>query len=682
MELIENIDKDKNPTVCLNMIVKNESKIITRLLNSVLPVIDCYCICDTGSTDNTVQLIQEFFSNKNINGKIVNEPFKNFAHNRNFALQSCVGMSDYVLFLDADMILKVNNFDKKSLLINDYFFLLQGSESFYYQNTRIIKNNGLFKYVGVTHEYIDSPPNSTSSQIEKDKLFILDIGDGGSKNDKFERDIRLLSEAIVLEPKNERYHFYLANSYHDSGKFEQAIEIYKKRIELGGWEQEVWYSYYRIGLCYKNLNKMEDAICAWMNAYNFSQLRVENLYEIIHHYRNISKHKLAEVFYNIASNVLSKTVDKDKFLFLHNDVYTFKIYYEHTIFAFYNSVKDISEQIIKVLNHSHDSPINSNLFTNMKYYKQVLTANKKINFSNVTKISVNNEDIDFNSSSSCLINSKDGGYIMNVRYVNYYINSGGNYLNCDKNITTYNKYIELDNNFTVTNEKMFESEYDGRRYIGIEDVRIYNDVETNELLFIGTGYHKNEQIGIVNGKYDINKNTLDYNELKSSFTNNGCEKNWVYVDYKNSTHVIYKWHPLQICKINQETNLLDLIENKEMPLIFSHARGSTCGYKYMKKHSLSDCCISMSIEETEIWFVLHLVSYEQPRHYYHMFAVFDNSMNLLRYSAPFKFDGEPIEYCLSLIVEDDRVLINYSNWDRTTSIGVYDKKYIDSLIKY
>lgn len=680
MELIEN--KNANPTLCLNMIVKNESKIIRRLLESVLSIIDCYCICDTGSTDNTVELIQEFFNTKNISGKIVNEPFKNFAHNRNFSLQSCVGMSDYVLFLDADMILKVNNFDKKNLLKNDYFFLLQGSESFYYQNTRIIKNNGLFKYVGVTHEYIDSPPNSTSSQIEKDNLFILDIGDGGSKNDKFERDIRLLCEAIVLEPKNERYHFYLANSYHDSGKFEQAIDIYRKRIELGGWEQEVWYSYYRIGLCYKNLNKMEEAICAWMNGYNFSQLRVENLHEIIHHYRNISKHKLAELFYNIASNIISKTVDKDKFLFLHNDVYTFKIYYEHTIFAFYNSVKDISEQIIKILNHSHDSSINNNLFTNMKYYKQVLTSNKKINFNNVTKISVNNEDIDFNSSSSCLIKSKDGGYIMNVRYVNYYINSGGNYLNCDKNITTYNKYIELDNNFSVINEKMFESEYDGRRYIGIEDVRIFNDVETNELLFIGTGYHKNEQIGIVNGKYDINKNTLDYNEVKSSFSNNGCEKNWVYVDYKNSTHVIYKWHPLQICKINQETNLLDLIENKEMPLIFSHARGSTCGYKYTKKISLDDNCISMSMEETEIWFVLHLVSYEQPRHYYHIFAVFDNSMNLLRYSAPFKFDGEAIEYCLSLIVEDDRVLINYSNWDRTTTIGVYDKTYIDSLIKY
>ena len=47
------------PTLCLNMIVKNESKIITRLLESVLPIIDTYCICDTGSTDNTIEVIEK-----------------------------------------------------------------------------------------------------------------------------------------------------------------------------------------------------------------------------------------------------------------------------------------------------------------------------------------------------------------------------------------------------------------------------------------------------------------------------------------------------------------------------------------------------------------------------------------------------------------------------------------------
>ena len=44
------------PKICLNMIVKNESKVITRLLESVSPIIDTYCICDTGSTDDTKEI--------------------------------------------------------------------------------------------------------------------------------------------------------------------------------------------------------------------------------------------------------------------------------------------------------------------------------------------------------------------------------------------------------------------------------------------------------------------------------------------------------------------------------------------------------------------------------------------------------------------------------------------------
>ncbi len=123
-----------------------------------------------------------------------------------------------------------------------------------------------------------------------------------------------------------------------------------------------------------------------------------------------------------------------------------------------------------------------------------------------------------------------------------------------------------------------------------------------------------------------------------------------------------------------------------MPKIFSYVRGSSCGFTYKKqliqKSDESKNNITLVAEENEIWFITHLVSYENPRHYYHLIAVFDENMNLLRYSAPFKFEGEPIEYSLSIVVEDDRVLINYSTWDRTTRIGIYDKKYIDSIVKY
>ena len=74
MELcVEELTEKKAPTICLNMIVKNESKIILRLLETVLPIIDTYCICDTGSTDMTKELIKEFFDVRCIEGKIIEE---------------------------------------------------------------------------------------------------------------------------------------------------------------------------------------------------------------------------------------------------------------------------------------------------------------------------------------------------------------------------------------------------------------------------------------------------------------------------------------------------------------------------------------------------------------------------------------------------------------------------------
>jgi tetratricopeptide (TPR) repeat protein len=682
MELI--LNSQKQPTLCLNMIVKNESKIIKRLFDSVLKIIDCYCICDTGSTDDTVKIITEYFDSKNIPGKVVFEPFKNFCHNRNFALQSCLGMSDYVLLLDADMSLEINNFNKQILSNADSFNILQGNDSFYYQNMRIVKNNGLYKYNGVTHEYIDTPPQNNSKSFEKKELFIRDFGDGGSKHDKFERDIRLLLDGIKEEPNNVRYYFYLANSYHDSGRFGEAINVYKKRIEFKGWVEEVWYSYYRIGLCLKNMGKIEEAIATWLNGFEYYPERLEGMYEILKHYRINSQHKLGHMIYQQAKQILDLNKNRDGYLFLHNDVYTSQIYYEFSIIAFYVGIYNINYEVVKVLNNSkNDSEIN-NMLQSMKFYKDILKTTSKIVIDNTIMTNINNEDIKFVSSSSCLIpNNNNDGYKMNVRYVNYHINDSGNYLNCDKYIISVNKYIEFDKNLNVKLEKWMDLKFDNRRYIGIEDIKIFHDIETEDLLFIGTGYHKNEQIGIVSGKYDVENIQLNSNELKTDFNNSSCEKNWTYVNYKNSTHIIYDWHPLKICKLNNETNILSLVDKREMPKIFSRIRGSTCGFNYVKKiGENNNGNITIDISESEIWFVTHIVSYENPRHYYHVIVVFDSDMNLLRYSAPFKFEGEPIEYCLSILVEDERVLINYSTWDRTTRIGVYDKKYIDSIVKY
>ena len=671
MDLLPNDVITTCPTLCLNMIVKNESKIITRLFDSIVNIIDCFCICDTGSTDNTVELIENYFKDKNIPGKVVLEPFKNFCHNRNFSLNSCVGMSDYVLLLDADMVLDIRNFDKNKLSDHDCFHILQGNDSFYYKNLRIVKNNGLFSYTGVTHEYINTPSDSTTGFLERDSLFIIDIGDGGSKTDKFERDVKLLSQGIIDEPNNERYHFYLANSYFDLGKSEEAIENYKKRINFGGWTEEVWYSYYKMGQSYMKIGQESNAICTWLEGYNLLPERLEGLFEIIKYYRINSKQRLSYEFYKLAIKILDLNLNRDNYLFLHNDVYTSKIYNEFTIIACYVGEFNINNEVIKVLNNSNDHHDMYCLLRNMKFYKDILTPIEIIDFDNSIVNKINKKQNILNSSSSCIIKKPDSdGYLMNIRYVNYLIDNNGKYLNCDKYILTQNKFVELDSNFEIIESKFFDVGDTTRRYIGIEDIRIFNDVETNQLLFIGTGFHKSNKIGIVSGVYDIDNNILEYNEIYSEFKKSDCEKNWVYVDYKNSTHIVYEWNPLTICKLDKETNLISVTAIKKMPNIFSKCRGSTSGFKYINN------------DKTEIWFINHLVSYEEPRCYYHLLCVFDEEMNLLRYSAPFKFEDEPIEYCLGLIVENNRIIMSFSNWDRTSRIGIYDKQYIDSKIIY
>ena len=210
-------------TICLNMIVKNESKIIRRMLESVITLIDTYCICDTGSTDNTVSVIKDFFNSKNMEGKIIYENFINFEYNRNYALNACKNMADYILFMDADMVMINNNFDKNTLLKWDVFCIFQGYENFLYPNIRIIKNNIESKYIGVTHEYLDIGNNNKIYFIDKNILFILHYGDGNCKNNKYDRDINLLNNELIKDPNNCRYLFYLANSYYDIKDYENVI---------------------------------------------------------------------------------------------------------------------------------------------------------------------------------------------------------------------------------------------------------------------------------------------------------------------------------------------------------------------------------------------------------------------------------------------------------------------------
>ena len=92
------------PSVCLCMIVKNESKVIERCLASVRDLVDTWVISDTGSTDGTQQLIRSALDG--IPGELHEEPWVNFGHNRTLNIRHARGKADYLLLLDADHVIR------------------------------------------------------------------------------------------------------------------------------------------------------------------------------------------------------------------------------------------------------------------------------------------------------------------------------------------------------------------------------------------------------------------------------------------------------------------------------------------------------------------------------------------------------------------------------------------------
>lgn len=591
--------KTQSTTLCLNMIVKNESNIIERLLQSVTPFIDSYCICDTGSTDNTIEIIRSFFSDKNIEGKIVQEPFKDFGNNRSFALNACIDVpnSDYVLLLDADMKFQykfqnTSPTEFKAKLVHDAYFVSQGNDALNYQNIRIIKNRCGFSYRGVTHEYVKSQENCVFGTFNVDELFINDIGDGGCKGDKIERDIRLLTNGLIDNPNNDRYTFYLANSYRDQGNYEEAIKFYKTRVEIGGWIEEVWFSHYAIGKCYQNIGKISESIFHWLEAYNRYPKRIENLYEIIKHYRQLCDYNLAYKFYAIADHE-RKTHTSRNYLFTEMDVYNYKIDYELSILGYYfnSNNYDLKKICVDVLKYeSLEMSKYLNILSNYKFYTDAITDSSiPISTDNQSLLQLIGKDIVndasmISSTPSISLGDDDNELLICVRFVNYKIGTEGEYINA-KNVTTFNVIATVDTTFPRWKIKKqsilnYDDSYDNY-YIGVEDVRLLRCVSSD--MDVSYKYSSNRcnltgQMKVEHGIINTSTSSCLSSQILSMNREKNVEKNWVlFHDSSFGEKCIYEWYPLTVGNIDVNGKFESLINHHNVPSFFKSIRGSTNG---------------------------------------------------------------------------------------------------------
>lgn len=299
LEYFKNYIEDNNIINYDNLInfclmVKNAGNQFEEMLTSNLSIIDRWTILDTGSNDNTIDIINKVLIGKK-NGKLYQEKFINFKDSRNRLLElagtSCtfnlIFDDTYVINGDLKKFLQIVRGDQKA----DSFSINIESNNVMYSSNRIIKSLSNLKYKYRIHEVI-SDENNFNVQIPQTCCFIKDRNfDYMTKrtNNRLELDLKLLQEELDDNSLNPRTYYYFGQTYKLMKNYEKALFYYLKRAEFtnSGFRDELVNAIFEASrIANFNLNKPWDfCFDLYTTCYNADNKRPESLYFIgIHYY--------------------------------------------------------------------------------------------------------------------------------------------------------------------------------------------------------------------------------------------------------------------------------------------------------------------------------------------------------------------------------------------------------------
>ena len=696
-----------NVKIILISMVKNEGKIIERLMKSVVDYIDGYVIADTGSTDDTVELAKSFMAKKNKRGCVVEIPWVNFGISRTSSAKEAFkwvndqGWDNYNtwgLLLDGDMILP-DPIDKNRLKhsVCDTLRLNQRNSSIIYENTRLIRMTKEWKCIGPTHEYWETGNSGTL-----DTPVIQDLNDGGSKADKFERDIRMLKEELSTNPKHDRTLFYLGQSYQSIKKYKKSNLILKRRIKVGGWNEEIYMAHIYRGNNYSDMGQKKKAICEWTKAWNTVQKRTEAAIKIIRYYRFKPNMQFIALMYleklicvqfgkNLMGVKVGPPVVNDCVLFIEHDNQKI-IWKEMAILCYYTGHKKeayiaIDEQM---LNPSNNFNERNELLGYQKWYDIIIKSKntKKIDLSREMLPWKNESDWDIWKSYNPSIRTNKNDYDIILRHANYSTVDAKQFPCRGRSefIITRNVLCKMDSEFNIKNarELVVDDKYvinRGSNIQGMEDCRLiqnsplsigfttnrqYTDSSTNKISI--AYWNDSKASNSPNGSImvDLKKTTLP-----DGVGEDQCQKNWLPFCHNSKSYFVYSVSPFIVCDMKSNK----LLEHKSKHFEFDGLKGSTAPVYFKSEDSREHFIM-----------VVHYCHYgDEGRRYYNRFLSLDKAMYPVRLSGGFRLSDKNIEY-VSGMCEDirnkKRYNISYGINDSEAYITTIDAENIDSMMWY
>lgn len=287
-------------TVSLCMIVKNEEDVLARCLESVADLVDEIVIVDTGSTDQTREIAEQFTS------RVYNfDWIDDFAAARNYAFS--LAEKDYCMWLDADDVILESDRDafqelKETMdpavcvVMAKYNtgFDENGDVTFSYFRERLIKNHMGMRWEGAVHEAIAPVGQVIYSDfaITHRKLRPSDP----------ERNLRIyekqLEQGIELEPRQQ---FYYGRELYYHQRYEEALRVFEQFLDEGrGWVENNIDACCHCAYCCERMEQPEKALQSFLRSFAYDRPRAEVCCELGRWFFQRDNMPLAIYWYSLA----------------------------------------------------------------------------------------------------------------------------------------------------------------------------------------------------------------------------------------------------------------------------------------------------------------------------------------------------------------------------------------------
>lgn len=286
---IEGTELKYDNLVNLLIMVKNAGDGFRDILMRNLPYIDRFTILDTGSTDNTLQIIKEVLFASGKPGELYNEPFINFRDSRNRLLDLAGEKCAFNVMLDDTYVLHGNLRDFLSVVRGDdvasTYSIFIKDISLSHGSIRITKPERKKRYKYIIHEIIDD----IGYQIPPNVAFIEDVISEYMSDRTLQRkemDLEMLREEIKNNPKDPRNYYYMAETYLCMKEWKSALEWYEKSFNMDGYIEERQDALYKTAVInhFSLKTPWKDCHEMYLNAYRFDPTRPDSMFVIGHHY--------------------------------------------------------------------------------------------------------------------------------------------------------------------------------------------------------------------------------------------------------------------------------------------------------------------------------------------------------------------------------------------------------------